>query len=156
MREYSGTSDVRRPDAVRKWVAGRMKRGDEFVHEMRVRSAVALKRAGISAKMGVRSIWIRSFAAGEALIFRQIQKGLGREVTNGFRQELGIVRYGYMSRGLGFSPFRSMHDEALAVDQRPLDRQLGAEHVEALAVLARSVEETTVDSGDHVRIFDRY
>ena len=70
------------------------------MHEVRVRSAVALKRPGISDKMGMGPIWIRSFAAGEVLIFRQIQKGLGGEVANGFRQEFGIVRCSYMLRGL--------------------------------------------------------
>ena len=121
------------------------------MHEVRVRSAVALKRSGISDKMGMGPIWIRSFAAGEVLIFRQIKKGLGGEVANGFRQEFGIVRCSDMFRGLSLRPFRGMQDEAFPLDQRPLDRRLGSEHVEALAILTRRVEETTVNSGDHVR-----
>lgn len=122
MRQYSGASDVRRQDAVRKGIAARVKRGDEFVDEMRVGTAVALKRAGVRDKMGVRPVRIRSFTAGETLIFRQIQKGFGREVTNGFRQELGIVRDGDMLRGFSLGPFRRMQDEAFPLDQRPLDR----------------------------------
>lgn len=97
-----------------------MKRGNEFVHEVWVRSAVALERPGISDKMGMSAIWIRSFATGEVLIFRQIQKGLGGEMANGFRQEFGIVRRSDMLHALSLCPLRGMQDEAFPLDQWPL------------------------------------
>ena len=40
--------------------------------------------------------------------------------------------------GLGLLCF--VQDEALALDERPLDPTFSAEHVEALAILPRSVE----------------
>ena len=61
------------------------------MNEMRVGSAVAFERAGICDEMRVRAVRVRSLAAGRWLIFRQIEKGLGREVADGLGQEVRVV-----------------------------------------------------------------
>src|SRR5260370_25278556 len=91
MSQNSSAGDVRRPHTVRKRIAVLDQRGDEFVNEMRVRPAMSFERPGIGDEMGVRSIWVGSLAAGEPPIFRQIEKGLRREVADRLGQKLGVI-----------------------------------------------------------------
>jgi hypothetical protein len=48
-----------------------------------------------------------------------------------------------------------MEDEALAFDQRPFERRLRAEYVEAFAILPRGIEQAPIDADANIGVTQR-
>ncbi len=93
---------------------------DEFVSHVRVRSAMA-----------------RSLDEGQVLLLAAVD-ALRREALNLFGQQVRVVEHIHPVRRLA-----DVNDRVIVLDQRPLERHLAAVHVEALAVLARRVEQVS-------------
>ena len=96
---------------------------DELVDHMGVRAAVAGSLG--EAQVGVRG---------------QVVDAFRRKPPERLGQQIGEIGDGNPPRDLRFGTLGGVKDMAFPFDQRPLERLLGPEDVDAFPVLARRVE----------------
>src|SRR6185503_2684035 len=84
---------------------------------------------------------------GEVGLLGQVVNALGREALDGFGQAPGEIGRLHRLWNLRFALLGRVQDERLVLDQRPFNGPLRAVHVDALAILARGVEQAADDAG---------
>ena len=122
---------------VREGVAVLDERGDEFVREVWMRAAVA-----------------GALREGQVLVLVQIVNAFGGEHADRFRQAFAVVRHFHAPGNFSFGFFGGMHDGLFAFDELPFEGFFAAVDIEALAVLARGVEERAINARAEVRILE--
>ena len=137
MSAEADAGPVRGLDGVGPGVAIFDKGVDEFVGEVRMRSAVACP---------LREAEMRFFA--------EVVNALGGEMANLFRQQFREVGRRNELGNFAFGEFRAMHDERFVFDERPFDGNFGAVNIDAFAILARCVEERAIDARGDVGVFE--
>src|ERR1700733_4202156 len=120
VRQEACTSDIGGSNAVGEWIPVFEQRGNELVHEMRMGTAMPFQRSGIGDEMGMRSVRIGAMAMREMRIFRQIEEGFRREVTDRFGKQMRIIRRGSALCRPFLRLFGRVQHEPLALHQGPL------------------------------------
>ena len=93
-------------------------------------------------------------ALGEAEVrlLAEVVDTLGRERPDALGQSFRVVGHGDLPRDLVFREFRRVQHVGLILDQRPLEGLLRTVDVDALAVLARGVEQRPDDARREIAV----
>jgi hypothetical protein len=128
MRQNTGAGDVSGLHGIGKRVSLFNEGRDKLVCKMRMGAAVAFQRARIINEMPMGSVRIGSRPACEMLVFRQIEKGMGRAGCAPVANESGSrkrAHIGLALRSLRRSPLTARKGRLSFTDERDARRLPG-------------------------------
>src|SRR5882672_2719333 len=137
MRAQSDASPIGRLPSVREGASAFFKCRNEFMHQVRMRTAMA-----------------RSLREAEMRFLRQIVNASGSKTPNGPGQEFRKIGHFDFPGNLCFRELGGVEHMRFMLDESPFERSFGAVNINTLPVLPGCIKERAINAGAKVRVLE--